>query len=723
MCGEEYLCYEWPGMVGYLVNQCHNKCPPCSCNEDCFKNETCCPDVFFMQRKEQESFITPFLYRSPFDDLLSYEQYAMLTQCPSNADSNTKEMCEISSNENVKRLFPVTSSKTNYTYRNHLCAVCHDEDDSDLVQWTITTRQTFRTTISVINVISSFQSLFNFSQLANHRTVLFVPPDSISSRIIRIIPSEFIQESCPFDIDLDIKLACLASYVRPYRNFKNIFCYVCDFYNYFSHSYGKNFVTVDTCNKEFYNSSNFLSIKHACSEKPPTVVTYPFKNIYCYICNTYSDTTRTCSDFQMSETWHTSDAFTFSVSEVVTLVKKQWRRQYRFENIEFRLKKIMEQIANVKLNDNIRNDANQTSHNLTEIVLKLAAVFPERIYNKHLLPSSIQNFPPTNCDNGLSCIFHSQCACCLDTAFTRPVTCLEYFADGIKIERPLMVVQDCLYDMSNYPSELYLVLRHLCTKDTGTIQSTPVYSKNITYKNVFCFLCSTKFTITDEQIFMEDHRILPLNILCDFTLPYLYMTNFSNILETAKSLKCDIILDTENVSLCFNTNHYENSRCLSSLPDEDEERNEIWSCSRHKKMNSFTWIQKYAWDFCLECQLEKPIPLHVDQCSHSRRKEACNLLPTVRGHPLVSPYKNIYCKVCSSNCSDCFGRVTHSLLQTCDITKGKIYELIMNSYRDLFLPTVKMQLNQRIEGTLEEVTVKLSIVLYHLSFLFTLYLL
>lgn len=175
MCGEEYLCYEWPGMVGYLVNQCHNKCPPCSCNEDCFKNETCCPDVFFMQRKEQESFITPFLYRSPFDDLLSYEQYAMLTQCPSNADSNTKEMCEISSNENVKRLFPVTSSKTNYTYRNHLCAVCHDEDDSDLVQWTITTRQTFRTTISVINVISSFQSLFNFSQLANHRTVLFVP--------------------------------------------------------------------------------------------------------------------------------------------------------------------------------------------------------------------------------------------------------------------------------------------------------------------------------------------------------------------------------------------------------------------------------------------------------------------------------------------------------------------------------------------------------------------
>ncbi|XP_065933811.1 uncharacterized protein [Magallana gigas] len=32
------------------------------------------------------------------------------------------------------RLFPVTSVKSNFTYRNRMCAVCHGENDLDLVR-------------------------------------------------------------------------------------------------------------------------------------------------------------------------------------------------------------------------------------------------------------------------------------------------------------------------------------------------------------------------------------------------------------------------------------------------------------------------------------------------------------------------------------------------------------------------------------------------------------
>ena len=168
-------------------------------------------------------------------------------------------------------------------------------------------------------------------------SVLFVPPDSITSRVIRIQPLNFIQVSCPIDIDEDIKLACFGSYVRPYRNFKNIFCYVCDFYTHFSPKFGKNLI--DTCKREFDYSNDFLSIEHACSENPPTVVTYPFKNIYCYICNTYGDITKKCNDFDMSMTWHISEAFAFSVSESLISFKHYWKRRYQLKNLQFGPKK------------------------------------------------------------------------------------------------------------------------------------------------------------------------------------------------------------------------------------------------------------------------------------------------------------------------------------------------------------------------------------------------
>lgn len=57
---------------------------------------------------------------------------------------------------------------------------------------------------------------------------------------------------------------------------------------------------------------------------------------------------------------------------------------------------------------------------------------------------------------------------------------------------------------------------------------------------------------------MEDYKILLLNIMCDIILLFLYMINFFNILEMVKLLKCDIILDKENVLLCFDLRYYEN---------------------------------------------------------------------------------------------------------------------------------------------------------------------
>ena len=90
-CGEEFLCKGWPGMTKAQHNPEVNRCPPCSCSDDCFSNNTCCPDKFF--ERKISKFQTPFLIKknSYFSE---YVQYALISYCPPDANLKTKLYCE-----------------------------------------------------------------------------------------------------------------------------------------------------------------------------------------------------------------------------------------------------------------------------------------------------------------------------------------------------------------------------------------------------------------------------------------------------------------------------------------------------------------------------------------------------------------------------------------------------------------------------------------------------
>lgn len=100
-----------------------------------YRKRTCCPDAFFIIEKRYEVLITPYFYWSLTDEGLYDTEYSMITKCPSETLNTSKELCEIFSYENLKRLFPVTSIRSNYTYINQMCALCHDEDKSELARW------------------------------------------------------------------------------------------------------------------------------------------------------------------------------------------------------------------------------------------------------------------------------------------------------------------------------------------------------------------------------------------------------------------------------------------------------------------------------------------------------------------------------------------------------------------------------------------------------------
>lgn len=155
--------------------------------------------------------------------------------------------------------------------------------------------------------------------------VLFVFFENVLLCVYSIKLWEYILELCFSDVDVDIKYVCNVVYLRFYRKYKNIFCFVCDFYNYFrSFFFGKNFI--DMCKKEFDYLDDFLLIEYVCLENLLIVVIYFFKNIYCYICNMYGDIIKKCNDFDMLLIWYISEVFVFFVSELLISFKCYWKR-------------------------------------------------------------------------------------------------------------------------------------------------------------------------------------------------------------------------------------------------------------------------------------------------------------------------------------------------------------------------------------------------------------
>jgi hypothetical protein len=216
-CGEHYLCKEWTGIIKYEPHPQLQRCPPCSCDESCYRNRNCCPDKFYERKLAELRTPTLFVADSNVNSQLSL--YELLTRCPMSASDADKRLCKSPPLEK-KCIGPVTSFATNYSYMNEYCAICHGEDIEKTTIWNFSAGG--KVMINIFNFIDSPEMLERVAK-QHQITTIYSPPKNLQSIVPPLTFHQiFPKPKCPEDKDL--QAACSSSYVNKFRFYQNVFC-------------------------------------------------------------------------------------------------------------------------------------------------------------------------------------------------------------------------------------------------------------------------------------------------------------------------------------------------------------------------------------------------------------------------------------------------------------------------------------------------------------------
>ena len=293
LCGPEYFC-----MGPYVTHQFEivpqypysyfGICPTCSCDYGCVRRGDCCPDVFFRLPKQQcvnRTIVQGrwyFLYDQQFSEL-------MVTTCPEGSYQHVSEKCERKFDTHDKlQNFPVTS-KDHFavTYVNKYCAQCHGVKET--LSWSLDINCD---EYADFNFLSTLDEVINLAYDRKCILQAYIPERDLPIKVNPEICYESIsQETKRLYIkcnetglwqkyDPSLQYACESKYHMEYRVFKNIFCYMCN------PSMHKDYDIIDQCNVTGQWDSFDEDLRKACTELPENQATTPFKNIFCYLCNT-----------------------------------------------------------------------------------------------------------------------------------------------------------------------------------------------------------------------------------------------------------------------------------------------------------------------------------------------------------------------------------------------------------------------------------------------------
>ncbi|KAK3102820.1 hypothetical protein FSP39_014141 [Pinctada imbricata] len=290
LCGGEYFCNDpkqyhgWDISVNYKYRHL-GLCPDCMCDKDCVLRGDCCPDLFFSL--PELVCVNRTIINGNYDKNRT-EQYSalMVSSCPKNSDRDQRERCT-SLTDTKSRLgnFPVTGSGDNFplTFYNKYCAECNNV--TNYTSWTLDIDCNL---FADFNFLSSLDDII---ETAISRKCVFQAFHEIQGREIKeencfdISENSILKTKCNEtgewrNFDPDIQRACESSLKTKFKVFKNVFCYMCN-------PSGQNFMEdiYETCNETGQWHVFDRNLKRACDELSQSEATFPFKNIFCYLCN------------------------------------------------------------------------------------------------------------------------------------------------------------------------------------------------------------------------------------------------------------------------------------------------------------------------------------------------------------------------------------------------------------------------------------------------------
>ena len=636
-CGEDLLCFDWSDTNDFTTRRSLSRCPPCSCEESCFQTRNCCPDKFF--QRPLAFFDSPYLFIADTNIIDYLPKYEIISTCPDVSDRDDMTVCEKYKDE-FQFSRPVTSLATNFSYRNIFCAYCHGEKETDLITWNLALEGTI---VHFINFIETDTQLLYFAKLFQ-TSILFSLPTKFQNSVKPLsedsdeVLNGILPGQCMDDIDL--QTACLSSYFNTFRLHRNIFCYICKMNNI-----KKNNPVIDSCVNPINDSFQ------KCLKRSESNITYPYKNVYCYTCNVPPTLQQTLQqDPCKTQECRHNITFYHHFVEFSSKIKEEFRSNsyyLRFQKISFNnnhLLQFIQRAITVKNTGTYLKSDQVVWKNLRDELRTFASKNPNRICNQHILPGVLQNDNDARqCDCSYSCLFVGKCTCCVDTALMHPVECINsnHFAlskDREEKEYQIAVVSSC-YNYNgemNFSSE-YDKIRHLCKINPAGFDIL-IWSNNVTYKNIFCFLCNTDFTVNKDVLEYSSFEPMTFTIACSFQLNIAYAIYFDQVIQEAKSQDCDVIFDAHKSIVCQRYDETNISNCPQNVINHPYKR-----LCENSSVNSFFPVGRYKNEFCYYCNSVEinENKASVTDCATSRGMEQERECPPIQarnlGHSLLCP--------------------------------------------------------------------------------------
>ena len=261
-----------------------------NCYKDCAMSQSCSPDA--ENAFSKVSCVSTDIFPT------STRGINMVTKCHqyTTVDSNVMKLCNNIGEINDTNLFdeifkPVMSQQSNIVYRNKHCAACFNELDTIPFKLELTCDRYFD--------INSFSSQSEMLQTIKESScsIRYVPPTghvvecSVSLNYVSVCNASGLW----FYYDPQIDWACQNFNSFPYKEYKNIFCYICN----------PSIVStsavqmIDSCNvTKNWKKKNALQ-ERGCLELPAANRTYPFKNRFCQLCNGFASGSRHFYNFSL----------------------------------------------------------------------------------------------------------------------------------------------------------------------------------------------------------------------------------------------------------------------------------------------------------------------------------------------------------------------------------------------------------------------------------------
>lgn len=252
-------------------------CPICNPNPDCVVFHNCCPDTELGYQVAETTRGILYAANSTFS---KYQLYEIISTCPQEANSSVAKLCKEQRDlEEQLQYPPVTDENNNVYFKNQYCALCNNV--INYTPWILdsTCQNTF-------DYFNSFSALL--STAAKQECILKHRPPTIHESVYTCT---YLIDECNvtgtwtrYNKNIDYACNTLHNSFPPY---KNIFCFICN-----PPTKDPEVTVALSCNVTGMWNQYDSEIENACISGKFSDATYPYKNIYCYICNTNEFTER-----------------------------------------------------------------------------------------------------------------------------------------------------------------------------------------------------------------------------------------------------------------------------------------------------------------------------------------------------------------------------------------------------------------------------------------------